>query len=166
MQFLMGLNDSYAAIRSQLLLMDLLPTIAKAYSLLIQEEKQRDVNMVHAQEKVSILATQPPPQVHERNKNNHTKERGRPRMKCKHCGKIGHIKAKCYFLVGFPNRSGSSNALTKPKANAALRTTSTDQPNEQPFTKFLDFMENSNQGTNEPRVNLLGPSLDDYDWNG
>ena len=40
MQFLMGLNESYNAIRGQILLMNPLPDVAKAYSSIIQEEKQ------------------------------------------------------------------------------------------------------------------------------
>ncbi|XP_043705529.1 uncharacterized protein LOC122655397 [Telopea speciosissima] len=39
LDFLQGLNDNYAAVRSQILLMDPLPTVAKAYSLLLQEER-------------------------------------------------------------------------------------------------------------------------------
>jgi hypothetical protein len=40
-QFLMGLNESYLAIRGQIMLMQPLPTVKKAYSLLCEEEKQR-----------------------------------------------------------------------------------------------------------------------------
>ena len=50
MQFLMGLNESYSQIKGQILLMEPLPTVNKAYSLLIQEERQRSVglgNSVH-----------------------------------------------------------------------------------------------------------------------
>ncbi|KAI9186226.1 hypothetical protein LWI28_015065 [Acer negundo] len=41
MQFLMGLNDSYSAVRGQILLMNPLPSIRQAYSSVSQEEKQR-----------------------------------------------------------------------------------------------------------------------------
>ena len=41
MQFLMGLNDSYSAIRGQILLMNPLPSVRQAYSSVSQEEKQR-----------------------------------------------------------------------------------------------------------------------------
>lgn len=41
LQFLMGLNDSYEQARSQILMMVPLPTINKAYSLLIERESQR-----------------------------------------------------------------------------------------------------------------------------
>ncbi|KAF7139465.1 hypothetical protein RHSIM_Rhsim07G0258800 [Rhododendron simsii] len=42
-QFLMGLHESYSNIRGQILLMDPLPSISRAYSLFLQEEKQRQV---------------------------------------------------------------------------------------------------------------------------
>ncbi|KAL2253442.1 UNVERIFIED_CONTAM: hypothetical protein Sindi_0138900 [Sesamum indicum] len=38
MQFLMGLNDSFSAIRSQILVMDPLPSVDKAYSLVLRVE--------------------------------------------------------------------------------------------------------------------------------
>lgn len=44
-QFLMGLNDSYAALRSQTLAMGSLPTFGKVYSTFIQEEKQRELHI-------------------------------------------------------------------------------------------------------------------------
>jgi hypothetical protein len=40
-QFLMGLNENYSAIRGQIMLMQPLPTVKKAYSLLCEEEKRR-----------------------------------------------------------------------------------------------------------------------------
>lgn len=43
MQFLIGLNESYSAIRGQILLMNQLPDVAKAYSSIVQEEKQRSL---------------------------------------------------------------------------------------------------------------------------
>jgi hypothetical protein len=47
MQFLMGLNDSYSAIRGQILLMNPLPSIRQAYSSVSQEEKQRILSSTH-----------------------------------------------------------------------------------------------------------------------
>ena len=43
LKFLMGLNDSFSQVRSQVLLMDPLPFVSKVYALLIQEEMQRSV---------------------------------------------------------------------------------------------------------------------------
>ena len=43
MKFLMGLNESFSQVRTQVLLMDPIPSLSKVYSLLIQEETQRSV---------------------------------------------------------------------------------------------------------------------------
>lgn len=44
LQFLMGLNESFSQIRVQILLIDPLPPINKAFSLVVQEERQRSIN--------------------------------------------------------------------------------------------------------------------------
>ena len=38
MKFLMGVNESFSQVRSQVLLMDPIPSVSKVYSLMIQEE--------------------------------------------------------------------------------------------------------------------------------
>lgn len=42
-QFLMGLNDTYAQARGNILMLNPLPGINQAYSLLLQDENQREV---------------------------------------------------------------------------------------------------------------------------
>jgi len=42
-QFLMGFNSSYTAVRGTILIMVPFPSISQAYSLLVQEEIQRQV---------------------------------------------------------------------------------------------------------------------------
>ena len=39
----MGLNDDYNAIKGNILMMCPLPSISQVYSMLIQEEKQREI---------------------------------------------------------------------------------------------------------------------------
>ncbi len=46
LSFLMGLNESFAQVRSQLLLMEPLPSINKVFALVQQEEKQRGVGIL------------------------------------------------------------------------------------------------------------------------
>jgi len=48
MQFLMGLNDTYNAIRGQVLLMNPFPSVWQAYSFVFQEEKKCLLSSVHA----------------------------------------------------------------------------------------------------------------------
>ncbi|XP_060183269.1 uncharacterized protein LOC132613257 [Lycium barbarum] len=58
-QFLMGLNDVYAAVRNNILMMSPLPNVNHAYSILIQDEKQREayVNPKFPGDSSSFLAT-------------------------------------------------------------------------------------------------------------
>lgn len=41
MRFLLGLNDSFDAVRSQILLLEPLPDVGKVYSMVLQDEDQR-----------------------------------------------------------------------------------------------------------------------------
>ena len=43
-QLLMGLNDSYKAVRAQILMMKPLPSVSTANSIIIQEERQREIH--------------------------------------------------------------------------------------------------------------------------
>ncbi|XP_055822166.1 uncharacterized protein LOC129890690 [Solanum dulcamara] len=43
LQFLMGLNETYAQCRSQILMMSPIPTLSKAYSMVINHESQRSL---------------------------------------------------------------------------------------------------------------------------
>ena len=71
--------------------MDLLLSVNKAHSLLIQEEMQRFVtNGVRVGS--TMLAT----------KSLGNNSKGKERPLCTHCGKLGHTVDKCYKLHGFP----------------------------------------------------------------
>lgn len=56
-QFLMGLNESYDAIKSQILILDQLPTVNKAYLMVLRVEKHRaiQVNLLENAEGSVIL---------------------------------------------------------------------------------------------------------------
>ncbi|XP_070040358.1 uncharacterized protein [Nicotiana tomentosiformis] len=60
-QFLMGLNEVYIVVRGSILMMNPLPSIAQAFSILIQEEKQREVrpNNKLVMESTSLSANGP-----------------------------------------------------------------------------------------------------------
>ncbi|XP_024021425.1 uncharacterized protein LOC21412662 [Morus notabilis] len=77
MQFLMGLNETYSAVRGQILLMDPIPVVKKAFSLVFQEERQRGI--------VSPRPTHDSAALSVKGNNN-----------------PGHTKEKCYKLHGFP----------------------------------------------------------------
>ncbi|XP_057954676.1 uncharacterized protein LOC131148773 [Malania oleifera] len=95
-QFLVGLNDSFSAIRGHLLMMDPLPTINKAFSLLLQDEGQRQLTSISAPIFDSAAMATIKPSF------NAVKSFKKDKIICSHCGISGHTIAKCYRLHGFP----------------------------------------------------------------
>lgn len=100
MKFLMGLNDSYSSICSQIFLSDPLPPINEVFSLVIQEEKQREINL-HLSSTFDTTAFF--------TRAGDTRPRGKgyiqhpkkERPICSHCGIQGHTVDKCYKIHGF-----------------------------------------------------------------
>ena len=109
----MGLNESYAHIRGQILMMEPLPAINKVFSLVIQEERHINIGGNSA-----IPVSEP--LAFGSNYNAPTGSSGgsktkRDKVTCTHCGFIGHTKDKCYRLVGYPPgwrvKSKTSNSM-------------------------------------------------------
>lgn len=71
MQFLMGLNESYDAIKSQILVLDPLFTVNKSYSMVLKVEKQRavQVNLLENIDSSAMMVKETQP--------NHNKGQGR-----------------------------------------------------------------------------------------
>ncbi|KAA8525454.1 hypothetical protein F0562_007309, partial [Nyssa sinensis] len=86
-QFLLGLNDSFASLRTQILAMDPLPPIGKVFSILFQEEQQRLLN-IRPSETIA-LAVRPGGCL-------------KSSFKCMACGKEGHTRDRCWSIVGYP----------------------------------------------------------------
>ncbi|XP_073315865.1 uncharacterized protein [Primulina huaijiensis] len=90
LQFLMGLNDSYMHVRSQILMMKPLPSVSQAFSLLSQEESHRMLSSVD--QPTSIFYA----------RQGRGDERRKEVLTCEHCGWNGHIKAHCFMLIRYP----------------------------------------------------------------
>ncbi|KAG6676552.1 hypothetical protein I3842_15G157400 [Carya illinoinensis] len=103
MKFLVGLHDSYSAMRSQLLLQSPLPSMSKVFSLLLQEESQRSLtNAVGINlDSHAMIAAQPSRQA-STNGVRFTKPKGKTDVTCSHCGYSGHLADKCFQLIGYP----------------------------------------------------------------
>uniref|UniRef100_A0A803QGE1 Retrotransposon gag domain-containing protein n=1 Tax=Cannabis sativa TaxID=3483 RepID=A0A803QGE1_CANSA len=96
LEFLVGLNESYNAARSQFLIQDPLPNINRAYASIIQEERQRSLT------NISQSLSSPS----DADKSTVGQFAGsvwpfKPKMVCHHCGILGHIMSKCYRLHGY-----------------------------------------------------------------
>ncbi|XP_075494847.1 uncharacterized protein LOC142532430 [Primulina tabacum] len=103
MQFFMGLNESYAQIRAQILMIDPIPIISKTFSLVLQEERQHSIQ----QESISFrMDSNTPvpcsPHVAALKSFSNVKGNMYDKLVCSHCEGIGHTVDKCYKLHGYP----------------------------------------------------------------
>ncbi|GKV49000.1 hypothetical protein SLEP1_g55774 [Rubroshorea leprosula] len=93
-QFLMGLNENFSTMRSQILNMEPLPSLNKVYSMTTKEEKQQ---MVSASRSPTIEATALAAKT---SYNEKVSTSGKPH--CDNCKRIGHTKERCYEIIGYP----------------------------------------------------------------
>jgi hypothetical protein len=107
-QFLMGLNETFSHIRGQIILIDPLPPINKVFSLIIQEERQRQIissvgSLNHNTAAMMTTASQNQSQGSKiSNQGYKSTSTRKERPKCTHCGILGHTIDKCYKIHGFP----------------------------------------------------------------
>ena len=117
LQFLMGLNDDYNAIRGNILMMSPLPSISQVYSMLIQEEKQREIrsasHFLTESASLAVEASKPSQFYKGRMDKGDSRadhfhggvarnEAKKSNLFCNYCKKPGHSIDKCYRLHGFP----------------------------------------------------------------
>jgi len=146
-QFLMGLNDSYSAIRDQIMLIDPIPTIARVFSIIQQQERQHQLASPSTQHDAmafvvrrqsSFPAKYP---LHSKFKQECTyftyckitrhmldtcfKAGNAAAPICSHCNLTGHTMAKCYKLHGYPP---GHKLFTKPRGAHVLIAQSTLAP--------------------------------------
>ncbi|GKE68680.1 hypothetical protein Tco_1526752 [Tanacetum coccineum] len=97
----MKLNNEYESVRSQILAMDPLPTVNKAYYIVQQIEKQKQVTN-HTFEPTAFFA----------NMNNKGQSGGRKETKgnrtdgkrfCTGCNQEGHTVDQCFKKIGYPD---------------------------------------------------------------
>ena len=101
MQVLMGLNESYASTRGQILMSDPLSPMAKVFNLVVQEERQRSIGsrLFAPSNSMAFNASSPAPSVAIASSHN---KPNRERPICTHCGLTRHTIDRCYKLHGFP----------------------------------------------------------------
>jgi len=121
-QFLIALNENYTAVRGNILMMIPLPTLSQIYSLLVQEERQRQVKprSEHYIEAASfsVGTNQNASNITGRNFPTKKQENRRSQLFCDHCKRNGHTMDKCYKIHGYPNRQGGKGRVYRDANNA------------------------------------------------
>ncbi|XP_070014847.1 uncharacterized protein [Nicotiana sylvestris] len=98
LQFLMGLNETYSQPRSQILMMSHVPTVNKAYSMIVSEESQRALGKFFQSIDIgdgTTLFTNKG-----MNSGNNYKPR-RGNLLCDYCNYKGHTRDTCFKLHGY-----------------------------------------------------------------
>lgn len=108
MQFLMGLNDSYNVMVSNILLLDPLPTFNKTYSIISRVERRKfDVVTGLNSTEVSALAVKTTEQQRNntniRNGNRKKDFGKKEEIVCSHCNKIGLLEEACFKKHVYPD---------------------------------------------------------------
>ena len=107
-RFLMGLHDGYGHVISQILLIEPLSSLSKVCSLILQEEKMRNIghnfNMIQSSDAVAMYVNNGRVFLgHQGQKNGGKGANGKKdRPVCTYCGFTRHIADKCYKLHGYP----------------------------------------------------------------
>ncbi|KAL0367919.1 UNVERIFIED_CONTAM: Retrovirus-related Pol polyprotein from transposon RE1 [Sesamum calycinum] len=131
MQFLMGLSEPYDSIRSQILVLDPLPSVNKAYSMIFRVERQRRVNLEYAKvvENSAMNTRNMEYKFHTGHKVFQKRKvpLEKRNMVCEHCSKPGHNKETCFKLHGVSewyrdlNEQKKRGMITNNRAYAATQ---------------------------------------------
>ncbi|KAB2595331.1 hypothetical protein D8674_030781 [Pyrus ussuriensis x Pyrus communis] len=187
MKFLMGLNESYATVRGNTLLLEPLPTVNKAYSIVLRHEKQAGVSSGKSivQPEAAVFAVKGAGRETEYNdggqrcgkcnKTNHTMKNCRAHLKCTFCGWKGHTFEYCRKRkAAAENESGYSMSS---KGNQVTLHDKGEVVPSFPFSredcKQILQMLNKNKPSSVNQVgnssnieDLSGPMLGEDDWDG
>ncbi|XP_071704401.1 uncharacterized protein [Rutidosis leptorrhynchoides] len=178
MQFLMGLDDSYHSLRSNILTTEPLPSVKTAYSLISREESHR-ITSQNTSKKPHVSAFNSKMVTNQSNVSN-TPIKGRgpnPNLKCSKCQKIGHTIDRCYEVVGYPpnyrgkmvnnkinhnytpswNNNNNNNNKNFASNSAAADTSSQgNMPFSEEQISVLMSLLNSRSSSNDPKANMAG----------
>ncbi|GAU31820.1 hypothetical protein TSUD_58210 [Trifolium subterraneum] len=115
LQFLQGLNDNFSIVKTQVLLLDPLPTINKVYSLVVQEESNHKSIASHDDSSSLINAAQ---RYEAKGKGIASSSQSKnSNRQCTFCHRSGHTVDFCYQKHGHPsfkkNRSSVNAANTQ-----------------------------------------------------
>lgn len=118
--FLIGLNEHFSNVRSQILAMDPFPSIEKVFALVLQDEQHKAVTaMTSAETQVAFAVKK-----HSSAKVPNNGKKKRPTRT--HCGLIGHTMDRCYKIHGYP--PGYSKNESKNSAQAVVNQVTTQSP--------------------------------------
>ena len=141
MQFLMGLDDSFSNVRSNILMREPLPSVKSAFAICSREESYKAGSSSGSNFKNPNSAFFGKVNDNKKKFNNNNKAP----LVCKNCGLKGHTIERCYKLIGFPKDfKGKSESSAQSNKTFANNCQQSDNKTESPKSDKLE----SNSGNN------------------
>lgn len=171
-EFLMGFDNDFNVIRTQILATKPVPKLGAAYHLVAEDERHQTISGENRStpESAAFMAFQKREgnsgQLKERNTIRQVKE-GKENEECTFCGRNEHQREGCFKLVGYPDWwPGKKGDKAKPKA-ACVETkcspiTGMSDEQYQTFLKFFSGSGTNNTDEIKPEANMAGNGSDAF----
>lgn len=126
LQFLMGLNSGYDTVKGQILAMDPLPTVNRAYYIIQQIERQRQISgVMQGRQETEGYNVQ---KQGFRSTGKRDIKKGKNDRFCDHCKIKGHQTDQCFKIYGYPEwYKEKYGAKMKAAAHVDVRETTTQK---------------------------------------
>ncbi|KAL5737863.1 hypothetical protein ACOSP7_030624 [Xanthoceras sorbifolium] len=165
MQFLIGLNETYSAIRGQILLMNPLLSILQAYPSSSENRLSQPQDVRSQGER-----------CFDQDRRRFGSGRGRPQ--CTHCGEMGHWVQKCFQLHGYPSGHPKARMNSGPNSNQHKGFSAANQESEvshnvevrptvllseTQLKQLLSLLNNQDEGSSSKANAVTKPGLSGYE---
>ncbi|KAL6564318.1 hypothetical protein OROMI_015768 [Orobanche minor] len=167
-EFLMGLDESFGTVKTQILSTKPMLSLGVAYHLVSEDERQRQITTTG---RPSIEAAAFQTQGMQKPNKDFKKDGLREKPKCTHCGKYYHTVESCYELVGYPNnkkKGGDSHGKSKNPGKSAYLADADDSPipglSAANFNKLVHFFNKQPGSENPPTANMAGKMHNTTSW--
>ncbi|XP_031405643.1 uncharacterized protein LOC116214368 [Punica granatum] len=123
-QFLMGLDEQFRGVRSDILRTEPLPSMSRVYQMISEEEKQHTIARSREAARTPEGGAEIGAFVARSGSENRQGQRWTAEGKpiCDHCGRPGHVKSSCWALHGSP-ADGNKGKWKKSGAQGKQATT-------------------------------------------
>ncbi|GAU32977.1 hypothetical protein TSUD_358440 [Trifolium subterraneum] len=174
-RFLKGLNEKFSHSKSQIMMINPLPDIDRAFFLVIQQERELNssvTSLVSSTDSSDLaMAMQVSSQQGNHNGKNGYKGKGqgsnsaKGNKYCTHCGRTNHIVENCFVKHGYPpgyrgkgkyqQNSGSQANTTVNEASGS--TTSAFGFTQEQYNNIMEFLQQS-KANSQPKANSVTTS--------
>ncbi|XP_026458549.1 uncharacterized protein LOC113359073 [Papaver somniferum] len=159
--------DQVSNLRSQLLVTEPLPSTAKLYNLIRQEEEQQVLNslVVHNVDSTALNVSRHDPRSNRSfpSTNNGASSSNKKCQQpfCDHCNKHGHTRLICWKLVSYPK--DTSRSYSRALASVVVHVPIAPSITAEQYARILSLLDPAN-GDIKPSANFAEPTNEQGDW--